>query len=155
MMKHYLVLTVSSVFLLAVVTAEAHIAIEGRQGTADQVKISYEPPINPAHQQAYQTLRQRHSLEKLQQFLSPYQLQWPLNLTLAECDGEADAMHSDDTITICYEYIEALRKQMPSETTPAGIETIDTLVGPFLDTVLHYRDWRDRGHSLIYGFEAS
>jgi hypothetical protein len=46
-------------------------------------------------------------------------------------------MYSNDTITICYEYIEDLQKQMPKVTTPAGIEPIDTLIGPFFDTVLH------------------
>jgi hypothetical protein len=60
-----------------------------------------------------------------------------LNIVLTGCDGEADAMYSDDTITICYEYIEELREYMPEKTTPAGIEPIDTLVGPFIDTVLH------------------
>ena len=95
------------------------------------------PPENPAHQQVYELMKQRQSLEKLKEFLSPFQLQWPLNLSLSECGGEADAMYSDDKITICYEYIEELRKYMPAKSTPAGIEPIDTLVGPFFDTVLH------------------
>jgi hypothetical protein len=136
-MKNAVVLAIGSVFLLAAFTAAAHIAVEGRQGKTDRVRVSYIPPENPAHQQVYELLKGRKSLEKLQEFLSPYQLQWTLNLSLAECDGEADAMYSDDKITICYEYIEELRKNMPQKTTPAGIEPIDTLVGPFVDTVLH------------------
>ena len=46
-------------------------------------------------------------------------------------------MYSDGTITICYEYIDELWDNMPANTTAAGIEPIDTVVGPFLDTVLH------------------
>ena len=137
MKKNCLVLAVSSMFLTTVLAVTAHIAVETRQGKTHQVRISYVPPKNPAHQQAYDILKERQSLEKLQEFLSPYQLQWPLNISLTECDGEADAMYSDDTITICYEYIEELRKYMPAKATPAGIEPIDTLVGPFVDTVLH------------------
>ena len=137
MMKNFLVLAVSSVFLTTVLAVTAHTAVETRQGKTNQVRISYVPPKNPAYQQAYDILKKRQSLEKLQEFLSPYRLQWPLNISLTECDGEADAMYSDDMITICYEYIDELRKYMPAETTPAGIEPIDTLVGPFVDTVLH------------------
>ena len=136
-MKNCLVLAVSSMFLTTVLAVTAHIAVETRQGKTHQTRISYVPPKNPAHQQVYEILKERQSLEKLQEFLSPYQLQWTLNISLTECDGEADAMYSDDTITICYEYIEELRKNMPAKTTPAGIEPIDTLVGPFVDTVLH------------------
>jgi hypothetical protein len=102
-----------------------------------QVRANYVPPKNPAHQQVYELLKKRQSLEKFQELLSPFRLPWTLNISLAECDGEADAMYSDGTITICYEYIEDLRKNMPAKTTPAGIEPIDTLVGPFVDTVLH------------------
>jgi hypothetical protein len=136
-MKNCVVLAVSSVFLTAVLTAAAHIAVETSQGKTHQVRVNYVPPENPAHQQVYEILKGRQSLEKLQEFLSPYQLQWTLNLSLSECDGEGDAVYSDDKITICYEYIEELRKYMPAKTTPAGIEPIDTLIGPFVDTVLH------------------
>jgi hypothetical protein len=103
----------------------------------NQVRIDYVPPKVAAHQQTYELMKERQSLEKLQEFLSPFRLEWPLNISLTECGGEADAMYSDDTISICYEYIDELRKNMPAKTTPAGIEPIDTLVGPFVDTVLH------------------
>ena len=136
-MKNFLVLAVSSMLLTTVLAVMAHIAVETGQGKTHQIRISYVPPKIPAHQQVYEILKARQSLEKLQELLSPYQLQWTLNISLTECDGEADAMYSDDTITICYEYIEELRKNMPAKATPAGIEPIDTLVGPFVDTVLH------------------
>jgi hypothetical protein len=137
MMKTRLVLAVSGMLFMTALTVTAHIAVENREGKTHQVRTSYVPPENPAHQQVYELLKERQSLEKLQELLSPFQLQWTLNLSLTECDGEADAMYSDDTITICYEYIEELRKQMPAKATPAGIEPIDTLVGPFVDTILH------------------
>lgn len=103
----------------------------------NQVVIEYVYPTKPAHQQIHDVLKERHALEKLQEFLSPFRLRWPLLVSLTGCDGEADAMYGDGEITICYEYIEELQRNMPAEVTPAGIEPIDTAVGPFFDTVLH------------------
>ena len=132
MMKNGLALTVSGMILS---TAMATTAFAGAK--ANQITIEYVPPKNPAHQPIYDLLKERHSLENLQEFLSPFKLQWPLKLLLTGCDGEAGAMYSDDVITICYEYIADLQKYMPEETTPAGVAPVDALVGPFVDTVLH------------------
>lgn len=131
-MKNSLVLAVSGMILITALVMNACTAEK-----TSQVRANYVPPKNPAHQQVYELLKERQSLEKFQELLSPFRLPWTLNISLTECGGEADAMYSDGTITICYEYIEDLRKYMPAKTTPAGIEPIDTVVGPFLDTVLH------------------
>ena len=137
-MKNSLALTVIGMILI---TALAMTACTGEETLpaekTNQVVVNYVIPTKPAHQQIYKLLKERHSLEKLQELLSPFRLRWPLNISLTECDGEADASYGDDTITICYEYIEELRNYMPAETTPAGIEPVDTVVGPFMDTVLH------------------
>jgi len=106
-------------------------------GKTNQIRVEYVAPANPRHQQIYEALKQRQSLEQLQEFLSPFRLQFTLDIILIGCDGEADAMYSGDMISICYEYIEDLQKYMPEQTTAAGIEPIDTLIGPFVDTVLH------------------
>ena len=137
MMKNSLALAGKGMILITALAMTACTAVKTNQVKTNQVRISYVSPKNPAHQQVYELLKERQSLEKLQEFLSPFRLQWTLNISLTECDGEADAMYSDDTITICYEYIEELREYMPAKTTAAGIEPIDTLVGPFFDTVLH------------------
>lgn len=101
------------------------------------VSISYVPPKNPELDLIYTELVERRSLEKLQEFLQPYRLPRTLTIKLTGCDGEADAFYGDDEITICYEYVDILWKRMPPETTPAGIEPIDTVIGPFFDTCLH------------------
>lgn len=103
----------------------------------DQIVIEYVYPAIPAHQQIHDLLKERQTLERLKEFLSPFRLRWPLHVSLSECDGEADAWYGDDKITICYEYIEELRQNMPADTTPSGIDPIDTAIGPFFDTVLH------------------
>jgi hypothetical protein len=137
MMKNSLTLADIAMILLTALAMTACTAEKTNQAKTDQIRISYVSPKNPAHQEVYELLKERQSLEKFQELLSPFRLEWTLNISLTECGGEADAMYSDDTITICYEYIEELRKYMPAKTTPAGIEPIDTLVGPFVDTVLH------------------
>ena len=131
-MKNCLALAVGGMILISALAMTACSAAK-----TNNVSISYVPPTNPAHQQVYELLKERRSLEKFQEFLSPFRLQYPLHISSTGCDGEADAMYSSDSIRICYEYIEDLRTYIPSGTTPAGIEPLDTVVGPFVDTIFH------------------
>jgi hypothetical protein len=131
MMKATLALAVAAIFL---VTATAMTAFAASQ--TNQVSFRYVPPKNPAHQRVYKDLKERRTLEKLQEFLSPFRLPRKLKFLLAGCHGEDDASYGDDTITICYEYADKLFKNMPAKTTAAGIAPIDTVIGPFFDTCL-------------------
>jgi hypothetical protein len=63
---------------------------------------------------------------------------------LAECDGEPDAFYEDAEITICYEFIYELIKNMPQEKRPSGIAPIDTVIGPVFEISLH-----EFGHALF------
>ncbi len=131
-MKNSLTLAASGIIFITTLAMTACSAEK-----TSQVSVNYVLPKNPAHQDTYELLKGRHTLENLQELLSPFRLSRALTISLAECGGEADAIYEDDAITICYEYIEDLQKYMPEKTTAAGIEPIDTFVGPFLDTVLH------------------
>jgi hypothetical protein len=146
MMKNSLLFAVSGMTLVTALAMTACTEEKTNQVSVDyvppaktnQVSVSYTPPENPAYQHIYTLLKdERHSLERIQELLSPFRLPWTLEIVLAECDGEADAIYWDGTITICYEYIDELWDGMPADTTAAGIEPIDTVVGPFLDTILH------------------
>jgi hypothetical protein len=106
-------------------------------GRANRVTVSYVPPKNAAHQSIYEQLKEVSFLEKLQQFLAPFRLPRALLVKVEGCDGDANAFYENDVITVCYEYIEDLRKTMPAETTAAGVAPIDALVGPLFDTCLH------------------
>ncbi len=131
-MKTALALAVVGMFL---VTATAMTAFAASK--ASQISIRYVPPKNPAHQPIYKDLKERRALEKLQEFLSPFRLPRTVQFSLAGCDGEDDASYGDEAITICYEYVDKLWKNMPAKTTPAGIAPMDTVIGPFVDTSLH------------------
>jgi hypothetical protein len=117
-------------FVLVIATAPAAFAAS----KPNRVSISYVLPKNPAHQRIYEGLKERRPLEKLQEFLAPFRLPRTLKISLAGCDGEADAFYGDDVITICYEYIDELWKNMPAAD---GVAPIDTIIGPFFDTALH------------------
>jgi hypothetical protein len=132
MMKNALISAITGMILVTVMATTALAAAK-----TNRVKVRYVPPENPEFQEIYTELKQRGALEKLQKLLSPIRLPRTLRISLTECDGEADAMYADDEIEICYEYIEELQKYMATEATPAGIEPLDTLIGPFVDTVLH------------------
>mgnify|MGYP001818455063 FL=1 len=121
-----------SVACLAVWVVSAHAASQ-----SNRIEISYEKPDNPAHSEIYEDLKENQVLERLQTFLSPFKLVIPVEIVIAGCDGEPEAEYGDGEVLICYEFIEALIENMPEKTTPAGIEPVDTVVGPFFDTVLH------------------
>ncbi len=106
-------------------------------GKADSIRISYKKPRNPDLLVIHERLQERKTLERLKEFLKPYRLPRTLEIMLSDCDGESDAFYGDYKITICYEYIDLLWQRMPAGTTPSGVEPIDTVIGPLVDTSLH------------------
>ena len=132
MMKTSLALAVAGMILVAAMAMSAFAASK-----TNRVSVRYVPPKNPAYQQIYTELKQRGSLEKLQKLLNPIRLPRTLRISLTECDGEADAFYEDSAITICYEYIDELVKNMPQETSPGGVAPIDTVIGPMFEVSLH------------------
>ena len=103
----------------------------------NRVSIRYVTPKNPALQAIYTQMKQRGALEELQTFLGPFLLPRTLRISMAECDGEADAFYDLASITICYELIADLWENMPKETSVAGVEPIDTVIGPLVEISLH------------------
>jgi hypothetical protein len=86
----------------------------------DQFRAAYEAPKNPAHQALYEQLKAARSLESLREFLSFIRLPRVLTLKIAGCDGDDNAAYvpEDLTVTVCYEYLEAVRKIAPTTATP-------------------------------------
>ena len=139
MMKTTLALAVFGMVLVTAMTTTAFAASK-----TNRIEVRYVPPKNPAHQEIYTDLKQHGALEKLQKFLSPVRLPETLRISVEECDGEPDAFYEDAEITICYEYIYELKKNMPQEKTPSGIAPIDTVIGPLFEVSLH-----EFGHALF------
>jgi len=132
--------TFKSVLFLSLMLAAAPLAADdahAAKARTAQIRISYVPPKNPAHQPVYDRLKNARSLEKLQEFLSPFRLPRTLLIKTEGCDGEANAWYDDGAITICYEYVVEMWKNAPTETTKDGVAPIDALVAPIFDTALH------------------
>ena len=144
-MKAVLISAIAGTLLITVAAVPAQEASK-----PNQVSISYELPKNPKHQRIYKRMKEHRSLENLQEFLSPFRLPRPLKIELAGCDGEADAKYFDNVITICYEYLDELWRNMPKKVTASGIAPIDTILGPLIDTALH-----EFAHALFDHAEGS
>src|SRR6201991_4120440 len=127
-----------------VLSPEIVTTTQAASARANRVSVSYVPPKNPAHQPILDQLKEVSFLEKFQKFLTPFRLPRALLVKVEGCNGDANAFYENDVITICYEYIEQLRKTMPAETTAAGVTPIDAIVGPLVDTGLH-----EFGHALF------
>jgi Putative metallopeptidase len=111
---------------------------------AQRILFEYEKPKNPAHQSLYERLKERRVLEKLQDFFSPFQLPIDLTFKTIGCDGRANAWYQRPSVTLCYEYLDELRKGLPTEAAPTGISAEDAMVGQFFYVVAH-----EFGHAIF------
>src|SRR5262245_27292549 len=109
----------------------------------NRMQIEYVPPKNPAFQPTYETLKQHQALEKLQQIFSPFRLPYDMTIKTTEC-GMSNAWYQRPVLTICYEYLDDVRKNTPPETTPAGITPTDAMLGQFFYVVAH-----EMGHAMF------
>ena len=131
-MKISIALAVANVILVTAMATTAFAASK-----ANRISVRYVPPKNPVHQEIYTELKQHGALEKLQKLLSPFRLPRTLQISLTGCDGEADAFYEDAAITVCYEYIYELIKNMPQDPLPGGIAPFNAVIGPVIEVSLH------------------
>ena len=103
----------------------------------DRIDISYIEPKSADHQPLYKLLKERRTLEKIRDILKPLRLPHRVLLQTRGCDGISNAFSNEDSVIVCYEFIENIWKNIPEKTTPAGVEPIDALIGPLLDVFLH------------------
>jgi hypothetical protein len=103
----------------------------------DQVRGIYAPPKDAKHKPIHDTLSERRFLELLRELLSPLRLPRRLTLKVKSCDGKIDAFYGDDTVTVCYEYLEYIQQNAPKVATPGGLTPAGVFTGAVLDTFLH------------------
>lgn len=109
-----------------------------------QINIKYIPPKSDALRPVFQYLKDSRALERVQQVLSGLRLPRRLLIKTEDCNGDSNAWYENDAVTICYELVDDIWKNAASETTLGGVAPIDTVVGPFLDVVLH-----EVGHAVF------
>ena len=124
---------------------QAAAAAQEQQGS---IHIEYVPPDKPEQQQTYELAKSHRALEALKQIFSPFRLPEDLYIKTVGCDGKPNAYFAreDDhpTIRICYEYLQANRKNMPTSTTKAGLTPHEVVAGQLLFAVAH-----ELGHALL------
>jgi hypothetical protein len=103
----------------------------------DRIDISYVAPKSPDYEPIYKLVRGHHALEKLRDLLRPLRLPHRVLLQVRDCDGISNAFSNEDSIIVCYEFLDDIWKKMPQQTTPAGVAPIDALIGPLMDVFLH------------------
>ena len=111
------------------------------------VSIIYEPPENPALQDLYDLLRERHALESIQEILMPFRSPEALTIKTAECKA-INAWYRRETfkptVTVCYELLKHILESLPSEDNPDGLTPADAAVGQFFFATLH-----EVGHAIF------
>ena len=125
-----------AVFALAMPAARA--LDEPKVGS---IRIVYETPKESSLQRTYDMVKERNSLEMIQEIFSPFKLPEDLYIKMTSCDGVPNAyfFREDDipTIRICYEYLHQIYQMMPKTPTAEGITAREALVGQLLFAVAH------------------
>ena len=127
--------------LSAATSADAK-AVKGAK--TDRIDIEYVAPKLPEHQPVLELIKEHRTLEKIKQLLSPLRLPRRLLIKTKGCDGVSNAWYADGIVTVCYEYLDDVWKNVPEEITPAGVAPIDALIGPVMDVFLH-----EAGHAVF------
>jgi len=111
------------------------------------IRIEYVPPKNPAHQKIYEKVMEHRALETLRQIFSPFRMRENLYVKTLGCDGVPNAYFFREngraTIRLCYEYLEEVEKNLPTESTQSGITPHEALVGQLLFAFSH-----EMGHAV-------
>src|SRR5215472_9210968 len=125
-----------AVFALAMPAARA--LDEPKVGS---IRVAYELPKDQSLQSTYDMVKERNSLEMIQEIFSPFKLPEDLYIKMTSCDGVPNAyfFREDDipTIRICYEYLHQIYQMMPKTPTAEGITAREALVGQLLFAVAH------------------
>jgi hypothetical protein len=103
----------------------------------NRMKAEYYAPTNPEHKPIYDMLREKRSLEKLQEIFSPLRLPIELKLQIGPCDGVANAWYTRPAVSVCYEYLHEIMKMLPSENAPIGVTRSDAMIGQFFYVFAH------------------
>jgi hypothetical protein len=141
------VLLFSAVSIFLFIASEAPVLADDDQ--PNRIRIEYGDPKTPGHLALSGLMKEHHALEKFQEIFSPFRLPIELTLKMQDCSGVSNAWYARPTVTICYEYLEDIRKNMPAEPPSAdsvfaGITQADVVFGQFFYAVAH-----EMGHAMF------
>jgi hypothetical protein len=140
----------ASLVLLVLLLAASDTDAAARKGSTtpkfkpNSIDVDYGEPQSAEHRSIYEMLKERRALEKIRDLLAPLRLPHRLAVQTRSCEGIANAWSDESSVTVCYEYIDEIRKNAPERTTPAGVSPVDAVIGPFVDVFLH-----ETGHAVF------
>jgi hypothetical protein len=106
----------------------------------NRIRIEYIPAKKPELQKLHDELKQHRGLETLQTLFSPFRLPRELTIRAQEC-GMVNAWYrhedSGPAITICYEYMEHILRNLPDKSMPSGITREDAMIGQCFYLAIH------------------
>jgi Putative metallopeptidase len=137
-------MTLRALALALTLSAATSANAKAVKGEAARIDIEYVAPKSPEHQPVLELIKEHRALEKIQQLLSPLRLPRRLLIKTEDCDGVSNAYYDEGTVTVCYEFLDDIWKNVPEEATPAGVAPIDALIGPVMDAFLH-----EAGHAVF------
>ncbi len=113
---------------------------------ADRFRVAYQVPDDSRHLPLYRELRAARVLEEVRLVLASVRLPRTVRLALVECDGDANAYYDPDqpSVSVCYEYVEELRRLAAGPGRPPGVTPQGALHGKLLEIFLH-----EAGHALV------
>jgi hypothetical protein len=115
----------------------------------NRIRIEYGEPKTPQNLATYKLLKEHHALERFQEIFSPFRLPIDLTLKLKDCDGVSNSWYERPVVTICYEYVDDIRKNLPTDNKSddpvfVGISSRDAMFGQFFYVVAH-----EMGHTMF------
>jgi hypothetical protein len=140
-----------------VVAPEREQAVDPEREQLGRIRIRYELPKNPEHQELYESLKENQVLETIQQILSPLRLPNPgLLVKTMGCDGMINSWYNNGdpgdagpTIHMCYELLQNIIKISSTEDVRPNVTRHDAIVGQFLFWTLH-----ETGHAVFDIFQV-
>jgi hypothetical protein len=120
-----------------------------------RIQVLYESPKTPELQEVFERLKRHQVLETIQQMLSPLRLPAEgLLIKTLEC-GIDNAWYNTDgpgdtgpTVHMCYEMLQDIVKNVPTEDVRPNVTRHDAIVGQFLFWTLH-----ETGHAVFDIFQ--
>ena len=119
-------------------------ATAGADFQSNRIRIEYVVPKDPQHQPIYDMLKQKQALEKLQEIFGAFQLPTELTLRTVGCDGIPNAWYQQAVVTVCYEYLDHVKKTMPKDMDSSGVTPADAIAGQFFYAFAH-----EMGHAAF------
>jgi hypothetical protein len=108
-----------------------------------EIKISYEAPKAESYRWIHDLLKRERVLQTVRQAISVIRLPARLTYRIKECGDDDGASYFNRTVTVCYEFIEAMGRD-PSLGSGPGRPRGEVILGPLVHTLFH-----ETGHALF------